>query len=78
MNKKAEVTFRFVTAPEYLRVGSTIVFRESATKGIGEVTKVYPFDPENPSLSSCRRKLNAVSPPGSPTRTRTSVPHYSC
>lgn len=36
----AEVTFRFILRPEYVRVGSSFVFREGRTKGIGEVIAI--------------------------------------
>ncbi len=37
---KAEVTFKFIRRPEYIRVGDTFVFREGRTKGLGKVTKI--------------------------------------
>ncbi|MCD6348008.1 MAG: elongation factor 1-alpha [Candidatus Korarchaeota archaeon] len=37
---KAEVTFRFVKRPEYVRVGDTFVFREGRTKGLGKITEI--------------------------------------
>uniref|UniRef100_A0A9J2NZW3 Tr-type G domain-containing protein n=1 Tax=Ascaris lumbricoides TaxID=6252 RepID=A0A9J2NZW3_ASCLU len=39
------VTFRFIRNPEYIRVGSRMVFREGRTKAVGTVTKVYPHMP---------------------------------
>ncbi|VDK43117.1 unnamed protein product [Anisakis simplex] len=39
------VTFRFIRNPEYIRVGSRMVFREGRTKAVGTVTKVYPYAP---------------------------------
>lgn len=39
------VTFKFIKNPEYLSVGSRMVFREGRTKAVGTVTKVYPFTP---------------------------------
>ncbi|MEM2810463.1 MAG: GTP-binding protein [Candidatus Korarchaeum sp.] len=36
----AEVTFRFILRPEYVVVGSSFVFREGRTKGIGEIVAV--------------------------------------
>nr|CAB3250080.1 GTP-binding protein 2 [Phallusia mammillata] len=43
LNEQACITFRFVCSPEYIRTGSTLIFRERSTKGIGQVTKVMPF-----------------------------------
>lgn len=40
--EKAEVRFRFIKHPEYLKVGAKILFREGVTKGIGHVTKLQP------------------------------------
>ena len=37
---KAEVVFRFVRRPEYVRVGDTFVFREGRTKGLGKITGI--------------------------------------
>ncbi|KAL4238582.1 GTP binding protein [Mactra antiquata] len=42
-NQKAQVIFKFVHRPEYVRVGSRLLFRQGSTKGVGEVIKVYPF-----------------------------------
>ena len=36
------VTFRFIKNPEYLRVGSRMVFREGRTKAVGTIVKTYP------------------------------------
>lgn len=65
-NEQATVTFRFFSAPEYLRSGSTLLFRERATKGIGQITKLHPYTPEDPNLAVSRRKSTSVSPPSSP------------
>ncbi|KAI7805413.1 GTP-binding protein 2 [Triplophysa rosa] len=40
--EKAVVRFRFLKHPEYLKVGAKLLFREGATKGIGQVTKLQP------------------------------------
>ena len=39
---KATVRFRFLYRPEYIAVGSKLIFREGRTKGLGTVTKVTP------------------------------------
>lgn len=36
--EKAEVTFRFMFRPEYLKVGERLIFREGRTKGLGVIT----------------------------------------
>ena len=37
---KATVHFRFIKNPEYLHVGTRMVFREGRTKAIGNITKL--------------------------------------
>lgn len=39
---KAQVRFRFIKNPEYLRTGMRMVFREGRTKAVGNVTALYP------------------------------------
>lgn len=39
---RARVRFRFLN-PEYLKLGSKILFREGRTKGMGTVTQVFPM-----------------------------------
>jgi GTPase len=43
-NETATVEFRFIRNPEFIRVGTRILFREGRTKGIGLVTKIEPFE----------------------------------
>ncbi|XP_005099040.1 GTP-binding protein 2 [Aplysia californica] len=43
-NEKAKVTFEFKFKPEHLRVGSRLLFRDGKSKGMGEVTKIIPYD----------------------------------
>ena len=42
---KGLVRFRFSYYPELLKPGSTIMFREGRTKGLGYVTRVFPNKP---------------------------------
>ncbi|CAF4199130.1 unnamed protein product [Rotaria socialis] len=42
---RANVRFRFIKSPEYLRVGMKLVFREGRTKAIGSISKLYPHVP---------------------------------
>eukprot|EP00467_Chlorarachnion_reptans_P022471 CAMPEP_0114522020 /NCGR_PEP_ID=MMETSP0109-20121206/20521_1 /TAXON_ID=29199 /ORGANISM="Chlorarachnion reptans, Strain CCCM449" /LENGTH=602 /DNA_ID=CAMNT_0001703213 /DNA_START=74 /DNA_END=1882 /DNA_ORIENTATION=- len=37
---KASVLFRFLVRPEFVHEGTTIIFREGTTKGVGKVTRV--------------------------------------
>ena len=37
---KGHIKFRFMYRPEYLKVGTTILFREGRTKGLGVVSSV--------------------------------------
>lgn len=43
------VLFRFKSHPEFVRRGQRLLFRQGLTKGVGEVTQVFPIneDPEN-------------------------------
>lgn len=43
--QKANVRFRFIKQPEYVRPKSRIFFRDGHTKGIGEVVDVIPPNP---------------------------------
>ncbi|KAI9184300.1 hypothetical protein H9P43_003353 [Blastocladiella emersonii ATCC 22665] len=38
---RALVRFKFMQRPEYIRVGTRVLFREGRTKGIGKITQVY-------------------------------------
>jgi len=38
---KGFIKFRFMYRPEYLKVGTTILFREGRTKGLGVVSKTF-------------------------------------
>jgi hypothetical protein len=42
-NEKTKVTMRFMSRAEFIVVGSKLIFREGATKGMGTVTKIYPY-----------------------------------
>lgn len=37
---KGIIKFRFMYKPEYLKEGTTILFREGRTKGLGVVSKI--------------------------------------
>ena len=62
-NQQANVTFRFSCYPEYLRTGSTLLFRERATKGIGQVVKLYSYsnDDHVTSKRHCRSRGSSLS-----------------
>eukprot|EP00993_Chasmostoma_nieuportense_P003128 NODE_386_length_2310_cov_65.706367_g357_i0.p1 GENE.NODE_386_length_2310_cov_65.706367_g357_i0~~NODE_386_length_2310_cov_65.706367_g357_i0.p1 ORF type:complete len:751 (+),score=187.55 NODE_386_length_2310_cov_65.706367_g357_i0:76-2253(+) len=40
---KAHVRFRFIYKPEYVKLGSKIIFREGRTKGLGSISQVFPM-----------------------------------
>lgn len=42
-NDNASVVFKFKSHPEFVSVGQRLLFREGCTKGIGEVTQIFPF-----------------------------------
>ena len=39
-NERAKVIWRFKSRPEFLTMGSRLIFREGSTKGMGEVVKI--------------------------------------
>lgn len=41
-NQESSVLFRFVSHPEYVRVGNRLLFKEGMTRGIGTITQVFP------------------------------------
>jgi GTPase len=40
---KANVKFRFIKNPEYLKIGQKMIFREGRTKAVGTITRVEPI-----------------------------------
>ncbi|CAF3097727.1 unnamed protein product [Rotaria sp. Silwood2] len=40
---RANVLFRFLKSPEYLRLGMKLIFREGRTKAIGSISKLIPY-----------------------------------
>ncbi|KAF2885616.1 hypothetical protein ILUMI_20558 [Ignelater luminosus] len=44
-NERDSVLFKFKRHPELVRVGQRLLFREGSTKGIGEITQVFPYTP---------------------------------
>ena len=65
-NDHAEVVFRFIRYPEYVKPGSRLLFREGRTKGMGTVTEIEPYEP---NLNRWRRlprhprRINSRPPP---------------
>ncbi|KAJ2159736.1 hypothetical protein GGF46_002815 [Coemansia sp. RSA 552] len=47
---RARVTFNFIAHPEYLSLGSRLVFREGTTKGVGKVVRVLTPDEERKEI----------------------------
>ena len=41
LQDKGTIKFRFMYRPEFLKEGTTILFREGRTKGLGVITKVF-------------------------------------
>ena len=48
VGEKGCVRFRFQCHPEFLHLSAPVLFREGRTKGIGEITKLYPVDCAEP------------------------------
>lgn len=46
---KGHIKFKFMYRPEYLKVGTTLLFREGRTKGLGVVSSIsYPSTTNKP------------------------------
>ena len=43
--------FRFMYHPEYISVGTTMLFREGRTKGMGKITKLHPLNGDRSGAS---------------------------
>lgn len=57
MNDEAEVSFRFLSHPEFIEPGMMLFFREGTTRGVGTVTSIIPFvDDVNKEPAQSRRK----------------------
>jgi len=54
---KAQVLFKFVKNPEFLKVGQKLVFREGRTKAVGNVTKIIGYTP--PTQAQLKAKLTS-------------------
>lgn len=42
VNEKKSVLFKFKNYPEHIRVGNRLLFRSGSSKGIGEITQIFP------------------------------------
>ena len=51
--ERAVVRFRFIKRPEYVTVGSRLIFREANSKGMGNVTKVIYLGEEAEEVGAC-------------------------
>lgn len=40
LNQWANVTFEFYGGPEFVKIGTTLFFKERGTKGVGEILKI--------------------------------------
>uniref|UniRef100_A0A1I7ZAY0 Tr-type G domain-containing protein n=1 Tax=Steinernema glaseri TaxID=37863 RepID=A0A1I7ZAY0_9BILA len=49
-------TFKFIRQPEYLRVGTKMVFREGRTKAVGTIVKIFPHQSAIAAKSSRHQK----------------------
>ena len=61
---RANVRFRFIKSPEYLRLGMKLVFREGRTKAIGSVSKLYPHVPAQTSNTRVKTRLQTATAAG--------------
>lgn len=58
---RANVRFRFIKSPEYLRLGMKLVFREGRTKAIGSVSKLYPHVPPQTVTTRGKARLQQAA-----------------
>lgn len=66
---KAQVKFRFIKHPEYIKIGQRMVFREGRTKAVGNILKPLPhvpttnFNRAKPSkIQQARQNVNGTVP----------------
>lgn len=67
------VVFRFMQHPEYMRVGSKIIFRDGRTKAVGTVTKVLPPVSSSETHSAARAHTTATTAGGATSLTPAST-----
>lgn len=59
MGDRAIVKFRFVSHPEFMEVGTTFIFREGVTRGVGTITELLNIDDDPNQLpSGFKKRLN--------------------
>lgn len=58
---RANVRFRFIKSPEYLRLGMKLVFREGRTKAIGSVSRLHPHVPPQTVTTRGKARLQAAA-----------------
>jgi len=59
---KAQVLFRFVKHPEFLKEGQRLVFREGRTKAVGNVNKIIPYIPATAAKDPKKAQNNQMKP----------------
>ncbi|CAF4837556.1 unnamed protein product, partial [Rotaria socialis] len=57
---RANVIFRFVKSPEYLRLGMKLIFREGRTKAIGSISKLTPYVAAQTTGNRIKTKLHTT------------------
>ncbi|CAF3813523.1 unnamed protein product [Rotaria magnacalcarata] len=57
---RANVIFRFIKSPEYLRLGMKLIFREGRTKAIGSISKLTPYVTPQTTGNRIKTKLQAT------------------
>ncbi|CAF0791591.1 unnamed protein product [Rotaria sordida] len=58
---RANVLFRFLKSPEYLRLGMKIIFREGRTKAIGSISKLIPYVPPQVTGNRTKTRLQTAT-----------------
>lgn len=71
---RANVRFRFIKSPEYLRLGMKLVFREGRTKAIGNVSRLHPHVPPQTANTRGKARLQAAGATANPITTDPTQP----
>jgi len=58
---KAKARFRFISRPEFLVVGSRLIFREGRAKGIGRVAQLFPTSETEQHTNAANRQASGAS-----------------
>jgi hypothetical protein len=64
MGDRALVTFEWNHRPEYVKIGTRVIFREGRTKGVGVVRATLPDVPRTPPVNYKSARQAQLPPRG--------------